>query len=422
MSGSAHKVSYAEGLGHDPFPRELLDAGKLARLVGFIGLGLLAIGWLFSHGEAFRSLLFASHCWLFVSLGCLGFVMISHLTGGGWGVTIRRFGEAGFLQLPLMLIFFVVLSLGYKYIFPWAHPEDMRADKAAYEVYQKRVALYAPGIFLVRTLLYFGIWMFLAISLRVGSVKLDKGLDLVLRRKLRKISAFGMVMLFVTTTGYALDYVQSRETNWYSSIGGFIIAIALGQYGVSFMSLNVCYFSNKRPLKDILIPQHTNDLGNILLALVILFMYTNFAQFLIQWNGNMPEDYGYWTHRGLGTVYNGWRYVTIFLLICEFFLPFFLLLMKGLKRNPVTFARICGLIFCMQVIYSIWLFGPSGLHRVQPGGAFELNHIYWTDFAAFAGVGGLWLSRYIKILSSKPLLAVNLADQPEIVIHGAPAH
>jgi hypothetical protein len=154
-------------------------------------------------------------------------------------------------------------------------------------------------------------------------------------------------------------------------------------------------------------------------------MYTNFAQYLIQWNGNMPDDYYYFTYRGLGTVYNGWRYITIFLLIFLFFGPFFLLLMKGLKRNVVTFSRIAGLLLFMQLVYSLWLYGPSMAHRVGFGGSTidpSGGHIYWTDAAALAGVGGLWLSSYLKRLSAQPLLALNVADQPEIVTHGTPAH
>jgi len=305
--------------------------------------------------------------------------------------------------------------------------DDFKDDSAAMEVLKARKLLYTPAVFFIRTLIYFAIWLALAWTLRSGSLQLDRGPDLVLRRKLRKVSAAGMVLFFVTTTGYALDYVQARETNWYSSIGGFIMAIQIGMIGMAFMSLVICYFANHRPIKDVLVPQHTNDLGNILLALVILFMYTNFAQFLIQWNGNEPEDYGYWVYRGLGTVYNGWRYITIFLLIFLFFVPFFLLLMKGLKRSTATFSRIAAWLLFMQVIYCLWTFGPSGFHRqvvmtsnglIDPSG----THIYWTDLAAFAGIGGLWIYSYLKRLSSQPMMALNIADQPEIVTHGTPAH
>ena len=164
-------------------------------------------------------------------------------------------------------------------------------------------------------------------------------------------------------------------------------------------------------------------------------MYCNFAQYLIQWNGNMPEDYGYWTNRGLGTINNGWKWFSCFLLIGQFFLPFFLLLMKGLKRDTKTFAYIAGVILFMQMLYSLWLFAPSGPHRqvvlvngllTDPSGA----RIYFTDLLALVGIGGVWMHRYLKTLASKPILALNVADMPAIVTqdlkhgttHGTPAH
>ncbi len=69
---------------------------------------------------------------------------------------------------------------------------------------------------------------------------------------------------------------------------------------MSLCTLTVCYFAKRKPLRDVLSPQHLNDLGNLLLALVILWMYTSFAQFLIQWNGNLKDDIGYYIHRGMG--------------------------------------------------------------------------------------------------------------------------
>jgi hypothetical protein len=162
----------------------------------------------------------------------------------------------------------------------------------------------------------------------------------------------------------------------------------------------------------VLIPQHTNDLGNILLALVILWMYTSFAQFLIQWNGNMPEDIMYFTNRGLGVVRNGWQWIALLLLLGQFFGPFFLLLMKGLKRNPMTFARICGLLFFMRIVDNLWALAPNGPHRTDSG------HIYLTDISAWAGIGGIWFYFFVRTLASQRLLAHNIADEPHVLTEG----
>jgi hypothetical protein len=429
---SANNLDYASGHhGSEPLPRFLIHTGRMAWMVGLIGFGLLIIFGLFAPTWGFRSLLFAWHFWLYISLGCLGFVMISHLTGGGWGAMMRRVGESGFLNLPYLALVFLVLALGYKYLFPWAHPEDFPED-AVKGVLDHRHVLYNPIAFTLRTLIYFAIWFALAFSLRSGSLKLDLGEDLILRRKLRKISAGGMVLFFVTTTGYAFDYILSREAMWYSSIIGFITAVSMGLSGMSFIALVMCYFADKKPFKGMLNAQHLNDYGNIMLALVILWMYTSFAQYLIQWNGNIPEDISYYTHRGLGWPRNGWSVIAIFVLIGHFFIPFFLLLQKPLKRNPVTFAKVAGWILFMRFVESLWIVAPSGGHRdIEAAAALvrgstwwhgDSGHIYWTDPIAFVAVGGIWIANFVRILGSKPLVAKNIADLPEMVSAHGTAH
>jgi hypothetical protein len=415
---SEHPVTSSGPHGIEPMPRAVTDFQRTALLVGGISFVLLLLSMMWEPQEAFRSLLFAFVYWLSISMGALGFVMISHMTGGGWGVIMRRFGESAALNLPLMLLVFLVLAFGFGYLFPWAHIEAYADQVEVYNVLKHREILYKPSAFFLRTIVYFAIWIGFAMAVRSGSLRLDHADNPRLRRTLRKISAGGMVLFFVTTLGFAMDYFMSRETNWFSSILGFITDVGMGLAGMSFVSLSVCYFADKKPLKDYISPQHLNDLGNIMLALVILWMYTSFAQFLIQWNGTLQEDVGYYTHRGLGSAIFGWRHlwraVALLLLLGHFFLPFFLLLMKGLKRKTSTLARICCLILFMRILENLWLVAPSGQHRDS-----DLSGIYWTDIVAWLGVGGIWMFNYLRILGSKPMLPKNASHQPELVIHGA---
>ncbi len=214
-----------------------------------------------------------------------------------------------------------------------------------------------------------------------------------------------------------MDYNMSREAFWYSSIMGFITDVGMGAAGIAFMSLCVCYFANRKPLNRVLTPQHLNDLGNIQLATVILWMYTNFSQFLIQWNGTEKEDVPYYTYRGLGAHLHGWEWmwmwVAVILLFGHFFGPFFMLLMKGLKRNPKTFSRIVLLILVMRIVQDLWVTAPLGAHREiwdRTGGG-----IYWTDVAAFVGVGGCWMFLFLRRLGTQVMLPSNTFYQPKIL-------
>lgn len=391
----------------DGIPPELARYRIVALVVGLIGLGLFALGFLGDPGHAYRSWMFAWIFWLAIPLGCLTFTMMSHMTGGEWGVILRRFGEAASLTLPLLLVLFLPLYLGFKYLFPWAMPLDDFTDEKVRHALIHRHVLYNPTVFFLRTILYFVIWIFFAVAMRLGSLKLDRMENPVLRRRLRLIAAPGVLLYFITITGFAFDYILSRETNWYSTIIGFIIAIGQGASGMAFMTLMVCYFANRRPIKDVLRAQHLNDYGNLLFALVILWMYTNFAQLLVIWQGNTKEDIGYYTHRGLGVMPNGWRWVALLLLLGHFFLPFFLLLMRALKRKIPRLATICIIMLVMRAVDYLWLLGPSGPHRPQDGG------IYWTDLVAFIGVGGLWVFTFLSILPGRPILPENATDQPE---------
>jgi hypothetical protein len=423
MSESSHNpLDYAGRLTPRPLPHPLVSLRNVAGLVGVIGMALLALTLAIKgeRAQAFRGLLFGFHFWIGPTLGAMAFVMISHMTGGGWGVVYRRFGEAAFTGgLPWMLVVCMFLVPGYAYLFPWAHLADFKGETEAFHVMARRLPWYSPMWFFFRQLAYFAIWGILAYQLRTGSLRLDHKADPVLRRRLRKWSAAGIVLFFVTVTSYAMDYIMSRETVWFSSILGFISAISFSDTGVALCTLTVCYFAlrgerERNPISDVLSPQHLNDLGNLLLALTILWMYTSFAQFLIQWNGNMTSDIGYYVHRGLGQVPNGWRFVGLSLFLGHFLLPFFLLLMKGLKRKAATLARICVWILIMRIVESLWVIAPSTNSVARAG---DPGSAAWTDIVAFLGVGGIWVFLYLRALASEPMLPLNATDQPEPINH-----
>ena len=423
---SEHRpINYQAGpLPNEPLPHIILSVRNVCGLVGVIALAILVLVGVIpsARPSAFRGLLFGFHFWLTPTLGALAFVMISHLTGGGWGVVFRRFGEAAFCNLPWMLVVCAVLFLGQKTLFPWARLAEFEGDHEAYRVMTRRLPWFSAGWFTLRQLAYFAIWGVVAWRLRVGSLRLDEGPNDVLRRRLRLVSAAGIVLFFVTITSYGMDYVLSRETNWYSSINGFVTAIECGGSGVALCTLTVCYFADKKPLRDSLSPQHLNDLGNLLLALTILWMYTNFAQFLIQWNGNLKDDIGYYVIRGMGHKPNNWRFVALLLFLGHFLVPFFLLLMKGLKRKTTTLWRICAWILIMRVVEGLWVIAPpNGKHVSLPN---ESGQILWSDLVAFLGVGGIWMFLYLRTLGTKPLMPQNATHQPELIAHGhgTPAH
>jgi hypothetical protein len=396
-----------------PLPPLLGGVKLMALFIGLISLGLCLLGWFIDPAHFHRSWLFAYLFWVNLTLGCLGMVMVSHMTGGEWGVIMRRFGETAFMNLPLMLLMSVPLYFGYKYIFPWGHPDDFVGHQ--HEALAHRAAWYNPAAFTIRQVVVFLIWIAIAWVMSSGSRRMDREDSPALRRRVRMVSAAGVVIYFITMTSFAMDFILSRETNWYSTIIGFIVVIGQAGAGMAFMTICVCYFSKFRPIRDVLVPQHLNDYGNLLLTLIILWAYTTFAQLLVMWSGNMMDDVGYYVHRGLGVVPNPWRWVALALIVGHFFLPFFCLLMRGLKRKTLTLAGIAAWILLMRIVDALWLTAPSGPHRYEVQ---ELAGVYWTDIVTWLGMGGIWLFVFLWRLGSTPLLPENASDQPEILENG----
>src|SRR5207244_9069037 len=113
--------------------------------------------------------------------------------------------------------------------------------------------------------------------------------------------------------------------------------------------------SNRRPMSEILTPRHLHDLGKFLLALVMVWAYFAFSQFLIIWAGNLPEEIPWYIVR----LNHGWQYVGLLLVAGHFALPFALLLSRDLKRNFKLLAGIAVFILVIRCVDFYWIVAAS---------------------------------------------------------------
>ena len=151
--------------------------------------------------------------------------------------------------------------------------------------------------------------------------------------------------------------------------------------------------TKEEPLNHAVAPMHFQDLGKLLLALVMLWAYFAFSQYLIIWSGNLPEEIVYYLHRTHGIL--GVTIVAIALL--HFAAPFLFLLSRDLKRDPRRLVLVALLILVMRMVDLVWLLAP----------AFKGRHWVWLDAIALLGFGGLWLGLFAWQLSKRPLIPIN---------------
>lgn len=373
----------------------------------FLGAGLLAlaasiIGGFFTPGEFFRAWLWSYTFFAGVTAGCLALLMLQFLTGGAWGVLIRRICEAAVRTLPLLVLLFLPIALGIPRIYKWADVELVKVDRI---LAHKHLYLNVP-FFLVRAFLYFAGWGLCAWLIDRWSREQDRTGSPLAQRKLEKISAAGLIFYGFSATFMAVDWVLSIDPHWFSTMFGLLFIAGQGLSALAFVIALVILLAARPPLSDIVTPRHLHDLGKLLLAFVMLWAYMAFSQFLIIWSGNLPHEITFYLARLSG----GWQYLALALVLLHFALPFALLLSRDLKRDYRLLRRVALLILVMRLADLYWLVTP-GYHS----GRFFLS---WLDLTVPIALGGLWLAFFAWQLPRRPLLPAGDPHLEEALGHG----
>jgi hypothetical protein len=357
-------------------------------VVGLIGLALTLFGAFSNRSQFFFSYLFSCLFWLGLSLGCFLVAMVHALTGGRWGYPTRRFLEAGYLVLPLMLLLFAPIFFGLPELYPWARPAEVVAEK----VLQHRQAYQNVSGYVVRTLLFLGTWICLTQYLRRRSLQQDTVQDAAPTRKARALSGPGIVLYALFATFAYVDWIISLEKQWYSTMFAVIIIIGQILTAYAFSVILLATFKNYEPLAGVVNTTHYHQLGNLLLAFVLFWTYVSFGQLLIIYSGDIPHELDWFLHRIAGN----WKWVVGILALFHFFVPFYLLLFRSLKTRVRALTVLAALLFFMHIVDAYWLVMPT----LHPNGVV----VSWLDFSALVGIGGLWLSFFGSRLKAAPLL------------------
>ena len=352
--------------------------------------------------QFFRSYLLAFVFWIGFPLGSMAILMLNHLTGGDWGLPIRRPLEAATRTFPAILILFIPLLLGLKTLYPWMRPEVVTGDA----VLRAKAFYLNPSFFLTRAAIYFVIWFGLSYVLNKWSEEQDRTGDPALAKRLEGLSGPGLIFYGLTVTYASIDWVMSLEPHWYSTIFGMIFMMIGVLCAMAMVIIVASLLARHEPFASMVVPAQFNDLGNLLLTFVMLWAYLSFSQWLIIWSGNLRDEIPWYMTRARGA-WEGWG---LFLIIFHFSVPFLLLLQRGLKRRVRALAWIAAALLVTDFMVVIWMVVP----------AFEPNrvHIHPQDLTAMCGIGGLWVAAFVWQLKRRPLLPLHAAQAEGVAQHG----
>ena len=376
-----------------------------ALIIGVVGLVAGLLGFLMNRDQFFQSWLIGFLFCLGLSLGCLGLLMLQHLSGGQWGLVGRRVFEAGSSTLPLVAVLFAPILFAMPTLFLWARPEAVAGDA----VLQIKAPYLNVQFFIIRAVIYFLFWIACAWLLNKWSAAQDRGeasTDAAGMVRFRTLSAPGLLFLVLTITFAVTDWVMSLDPHWYSTIFGLMF---VSGFGLSAFALTIAVLASIGPVGALagrLTARHYHDLGKLLLAFTMLWAYLNFSQFLIIWSGNLPEEIPWYIERMRG----GWGVVALALVVGHFALPFLLLLSQDIKKSK-WLPRIAVFILVMRLVDIIFLVGPTFTHEGFP--------IHWMDVVIPAGLTGIWLFLFARHLRSRPLMPENDPYLKEAFAHDA---
>lgn len=383
-------------------PESIDRIRQRALVAGAIGLIVCVIGIVKSPGQFFPSYLLAFIFVLGLSLGSLGLLMLQHLTGGNWGIIIRRPLESATRVLALVAVLFIPIFFGMKYLYTaWLTAPP--SGEGSLSEFQKTYL--TPNGFRVRAVVYFLIWGALVFLFNRWSREQDANPeDLAVRRRFKSLAGPGIILYVFVMTFAAIDWVMSLSPHWASTIYGFLFVAGQLISSMSLMIAIVVLLSRTGPLSGVLQPRHIHDLGKLLLAFVMLWAYFQFSQLLIIWSGNQPEEISFYYSR----LHSQWGVVAVIVLIFHFFVPFFLLLSRDLKRNPNLLPRVAIWLILMRLIDLFWYTRPEFTQTAVP--------TVW-DLAAILAAGGLWFFFFAGNLKQLPVLPVGDPKLAEAIAH-----
>ena len=356
---------------------------------GILGLAGCYLGYVLNRGPFFVSWLFAFLFWTSLSLGCFYCGMIHYLTAGKWGFAARRILEAGYMTLPLMAILIVPVFFGLHELYPWARPEAVSADK----ILRQRSAYENAPLFIIRAAVFFGIWIFFACVLRRWSLRQDTTSNPVPMISMRTLSGPAVAIAPLTASFALLDWAMTVEPNWSSTIFPVIQLAGQMLIAIAFVIVVLAWTRNDVPFSSF--PEKPfQDLGSLLLAFVLFWTYVAFSQVLLIYSANLPHEIGWYLRR----IANDWIWLVGLIGLFHFFAPFLLLLFRAVKQNVFALSVIALFVFAIHAVETFWTVAPAFYSSIE---------IHWTDFAAWFGIGGIWLAVFAGNLSRHPLLARN---------------
>jgi hypothetical protein len=371
-------------------------------VLAIVGFGGLAGGIVVDAQRGWTSLLLNHFFFMSLALGGLFICAIQYASSAMWSAPIRRLAESFGAYLPAVLVGFLLIGfLGMSHLYAWTNPDYVKGDV----VLEHKAAYLNVTSFIIRNLVAIGLWFFFRAKLVGNSVAQDKTGDVVYTKRNKILSPIFLIVFGLTYTMASFDQLMSLDAHWFSTMFGVYTFAGLFTASLAMMTIFTILLRRNGMLKGIVNENHLHDCGTFMFAFTIFWAYIAFAQFMLIWYANLPEETMYFTHR----MYGNWMYVSVFLLVGKFMVPFFALIQRESKRSESRLMKVAIWILFAQWIDLIWI--------IQPEFFKDGPRVSWIEIAGFLGFAGVFGLLTTRFLAKHNVVAIGDPTLAESVFH-----
>jgi hypothetical protein len=333
---------------------------------------------------------------LTIGLGALFTVALNRLVGARWSVPLRRAPErmASLVVVAAPLALLALFSLPALY--PWTLPEA-----AHNPVLVAKAAWLNVPFFVGRVVGSVALWLLFFALMVGGSLRQDRTRDPGFAVRARRLSPVFMVVFALTVSIVSFDWISSMEPEWYSDMFGVYVFVGTFLSGLAASSLAALYLRARGRLPGVG-PDHFYNLGGLMFAFTVFWAYIGFAQYMLIWYADLPEEVIWYQERTSGT----WLWVALLLALGHFLLPFFLLLGRNAKGAPRMLGAVSLVVLVAHLVDLYWMVFPV------LGGQLILGWPEASFALFFVGVGLVWVRHSMSwgddLPVGDPLLAEGL--------------
>jgi hypothetical protein len=410
-------------------PSDVLTAWRMRLLIVAVIFAVLSLPFAFTHegkNHILRAYLLGYMICFSFAGGGLAMLMLQYVSGGKWGLLIRRPLEAMTRTIWVVGLMLLPILFFMKHLYQWALYPTYDATRHALDEHwitleqaltaNAKRAMLSPKSATIQSVIIFAILLLLAYFLNKWSLERDadpgRGTQASYDRwrvKFENLSGISIFIYAVLLTDGAIVWIKSLDVTWYSSIWGLQFLVGQGYAVLALSILTVILLSRFEPIKTILRTTEQHDLGKFLFAFVMLNIYLTFAEFLIIWSGNVPDEIPWYLNRIRG----GWWWVCTADFVFHWVIPFCLLLSRDLKRNKKKMIWLtCFMIFA-RCVDMFWLIEPN--FKGAAGNLVGEPLSILAYITVPATVLSLWGAYYLTELMRRPLVNVNDPHLEEIL-------